>query len=498
MLGPVEKLALRDDPEIDREAVHRYGLKQFVELAWPSVESVPFIGGWHLDEICAHAEAVSRGQIKKLLINVPPGMTKSLTISVLWPIWDWITRPDRKWMFSTFDADLARRDALRARGLIRSDWFQARWPEVQVDESDDRQRTMAVYYTTKGGMRFSSSIGGRATGWHANIQVVDDPTKPSDIQAGGETARNALDATWNWYQNTMASRKADPKDFARVVIMQRLHEDDLAGRCLRDVGWEHLMLPMHFDPNRKCKTMVGGDRRTVEGELLCPARFDAISVAETERDMGPSTASAQLEQAPAPASGTIFERDWLLKEYSVLPSRLILVQSWDCAFKGLDTSDFVVGTLWGYRPGEFYLIDLVRDRMGFPETCAAIESMSAAYPNCIAKLIEDKANGSAVEQEMRKRIPGIIAVNPEGGKPARANACAGLFQAGNVYVPSPVKAPWIHAWREEMAQFPKGRHDDQVDSTTQALIYMNAQSYGRPDLIQTEGQSRYSRSEGIL
>jgi len=489
---------LLDDVALDVELIRRIGLRKFVELAWSQVEAVPFVGGWHLDEICAHAEAVSRGQIRKLVINVPPGMTKSLTISVLWPAWDWITRPDRKWMFSTFDADLARRDALRARGLVRSDWFRARWPQLQIDDSDDRQRTMGVYYTTKGGMRFSSSVEGKATGWHSHIQVVDDPTKPSDIQAGGDVARTALDATWTWWQNTMASRKADPKDFARVVIMQRLHEDDLAGRCLKEGGWEHLMLPMHFDPKRKCKTMVGGDRRTVEGELLCPARFDAASVAETERDMDPATASAQLEQAPAPASGTIFDREWLVKEYDELPAGLQLFQSWDCAFKDSRDSDFVVGTVWGMLGARFYLVDLVRDRMNFPATCAAIRDMTAKHPNCVTKLVEDKANGPAVQQELQDEVAGIVAVNPMGGKIARANACSGLFKAGNVYVPKVSRAPWVAEWREEMAQFPRGRHDDQVDSTTQALIYMHGTPQVGADTVTSAGERRWSNRRGGL
>jgi predicted phage terminase large subunit-like protein len=477
--------ALEDRIGLQREIGLRGGLSDFVRMGWSQVESVPLIGGWHLDEICAHLEAVSKGQIKRLGIAVPPGMTKSLTVSVFWPVWDWIRRPELKWMFSTFDAELARRDSLRARQLLRSQWFNERWgEEVALDESPDKQQTMGVYHTTGGGFRFSSSVGGRATGWHAHRQVVDDPTKPKDVQQGGDAAREALERTWLWWKGTMASRKADPHDFARVIIMQRLHEDDLIGRCIAEGGWELLCLPMRFEPDRKCKTMVGGDRRTQDGELLCPARFNEEAVTLAEREMGSLVAAAQLQQRPAPAAGAVFKREWLLKEWRELPASASLIQSWDCTFKGADNSDYVVGQVWAHSGASYYLVDQVRAKMDFPATVAAIKSLSKKWPRAVAKLIEDKANGPAVISALQKEVPGMVAVNPEGGKEARANAEAPLFEAGNVYVPAPdamvggvpVNATWLHDWREEMAVFPRGRNDDQVDTTTQALCYMRAKS----------------------
>jgi predicted phage terminase large subunit-like protein len=469
----IEAASSVDEIELDRELVARGGLRKFVELAWPVVESAPFVGGWHIDEICAHLEAVSRGDLRRLIVNVPPGMSKSLTVSVFWPAWDWITRADRKWMFSTFDADLARRDSLRCRELISSEWFQARWGDlVTIYDGDEKQRTQSVYYTTRNGLRFSTSVGGKAIGWHAHIQVVDDPTKPKDIQAGGDQARDALERTWQWWSGTMASRKADPRDFSRVIIMQRLHEDDLAGRCEREGGWTLLRLPMRFEAERKCVTPIGGDRRADDGELLCPDRFDEDAVAETEREMGSQVAAAQLQQRPAPAKGLVFERDWLAREWRELPANVQFIQSWDCTFKDLATSDYVVGQVWANFGARYYLVDRVKARMSFPATCQAIRDMSAKWPRAVAKLVEDKANGPAVIAELEKEIDGLIAVNPEGGKVARANAVSPLFEAGNVFVPTVDRAPWVGEWREEMASFPMGRHDDDVDATTQALVYL--------------------------
>lgn len=476
MISALERMAIADDPAIDVESVRRGGLRAFVRLAWPIIESSPYVHGWHVEEMCAHLEAVSRGEIRRLIINVPPGCSKSLITSVFWPAWDWLTRPERKWMFATFDADLARRDSLRCRELVTSLWFQERWSDrVEIYEGEERQRTMGVYYTTAQGMRFSSSVEGRATGWHAHIQVVDDPTKPQDVRAGGDAARDALQRTRDWWTGTMSSRKADPNDFARVIIMQRLHEDDLAGTCERDGGWTVLRLPMRFEPDNRCVTSVGGDRRTFEGELLNPARFSEVAVAETEKEMGSQVASAQLQQRPAPAKGLVFERKWLAHEYPEggLPAHAQWVQSWDCTFKDLDTSDYVVGQVWCAVGAQYFLVDQIRARMGFADTCQAIRDLTKKWPQAVTKLIEDKANGSAIIETLHKDISGIVPVNPGGGKIARANAVSPLFEAGNVLVPKSEDAEWVGPWREEMAFFPMGRHDDCVDATTQALTYLH-------------------------
>ena len=464
---------------LELELVARNGLHEFVRLAWHQVEPVKFVDGWHLHELCRHLEAVSRGEIRRLLINIPPGCGKSLIVSVIWPVWDWIARPDRKWMYASFDAALSQRDALRARQLVESDWFRQRWT-VRIDDSAEVQRTMTVYHTTAGGFRFSSSVGGRATGWHAHIQVVDDPIKPQEVQESPEKARGALDGAWNWWQNTMASRKADPQDFSRVIIMQRLHEDDLAGRCIREGGWVHLNLPMRYEADSPCRTPIGGDQRAEEGELLWPERYNADAVVQTEKDMGSRVAAAQLQQRPSPAGGLIFERKWLLKEWRELPANAQLIQSWDCTFKDVSTSDYVVGQVWAYAKARYYLVDQVRGRMNLPATCQAIRDMSRKHPTAILKLIEDKANGPAVEQTLKDELSDIVMINPEGGKIARANAAAPAFEAGNVYVPeaSP-ETGWLSDWREEMANFPMGLNDDQVDATTQAINYLRTNSWAQ-------------------
>ena len=474
-----------DDRELDRALVNKGGLYKFLRLAWPVIVPTPFVPGWHVEEICAHLEAVSRGEIRKLIVNVPPGMSKSLTVSVIWPVWDWLTRPDRRFMFASFDPDLSGRDALLAKELLTSEWFQDRWGGpaggVTLHEGErgegkraaKRQETNRIYWNNAGGFRFSTSVGSKATGWHAHIQVVDDPIKPADTEGGAVATRTALEKSYRWWASTMASRKADPEDFSRVIIMQRLHEADLCGRMIAEnMGYTLLRLPMRFEASDPCRTIIGdrvrGDRRTVDGELLCPERYSLAAVKETERDMGPMVAAAQLQQRPSPLGGAVFQRDWFVKRWRVLPSGIRLIQSWDCSFKDLISSDFVAGAVWGAYKGEFFLVDQIHDRMSFTGTKRAIRDMLRKWPGARTILVEDKANGTAIIDSLKSSLPGIVPVTPQGSKISRAYAVSGYFEAGNVYLPH--DQPWVGDYIEEMVKFPTAKNDDRVDHTTQALI----------------------------
>jgi predicted phage terminase large subunit-like protein len=288
----------------------------------------------------------------------------------------------------------------------------------------------------------------------------------------------------------MASRQNNPKKFTRVIIMQRLHELDLVGRILeedKNVGaWTVLCLPMRFEAERACKTKWGGDRRTVEGELLVPARFDTDSVTFLEREMGSQVAAAQLQQRPSPGEGNIFKREWFSQRWKTLPSRILaLAISADCSFKDTKSADYVAIHVWALGwDSKYYLIDRIHDKLGLPGTIACLLALAKRWPKARAKLIEDKANGTAVEQVLRGKLPGIIMVDPEGGKVARANAVSPLVEARDVVLPAAdaefempdgtkLTYGWIEEMIEELCGFPFARHDDDVDAMTQALIYMH-------------------------
>lgn len=481
---------------IERALVARGGLRQFARLAFPEVEPRTFLPNWHVDAICEHLEAVSRGQIRNLVINIPPGCMKSLLVGVFWPAWAWIQDPAHKWIFASYSGNLTRRDAIRNRNLINSEWYQSRWgyeinpengrPDTSKPRADrpvcipwQNTRAAMFYENNHKGFRFSTSVGGEVTGRHANSLVIDDPTK-AQAASEGRASSIELEKTRVFWTETMATRQADPTSTRRVIIMQRLHELDLAGAMLKGGGYEFVRLPMEYDPRRPCVTSLGRvDPRTEPGQLLWPARYRAEDVAELRRTMGPKGAAAQLDQDPTPDGGSIFEADWLLNEWREVPGVCRYTMSVDCAFKGEADSDYVVIQVWAHTSDRYYLVDQYRARLSFPATVQAILDMRAKWPKVSKILIEDKANGPAVISVLKKRLPYIKPINPEGGKEARANAVVYLFANDRVFLPPESIAPWVGEYRQELARFPRGANDDQVDATTQYLLDVAGSSFNK-------------------
>lgn len=449
----------------------RGSLHDFVKMAWHIVEpATPFIDNWHIHRICEALEKVSKREIRKLIVNVPPGSMKSLLVCVFWPVWDWLRNPSRRWMFSSFDNMLTRRDAERSFKLMRSEWFRTRWPLVSVPPD----AAMGTYQNTLGGWRMATSVGGKTTGNHPDMIVIDDPTKPL------EATVDNLKKTQAWWKSTMVNR-GDQKKVCRVLIMQRLHEEDLSEYLRKnEKGWTVLSFPMEYEPKNACEE----DPRTEVGELLCPVRWGPDEVAELKINSGPQNYAAQYQQTPTPEAGLLFKhkhfaRRWVqgvdVPEYPETFFSLSCM-SWDFTFKDKKDSDFVVGQAWGKANGKFYLLDTIRRRMSFTESKAALLEFRRRWPWIHAILIEDKANGTAIEDELNKDVPGIILVEPRGSKSARAQAVGPYFEAGNVIVPADGEQ-WVTDYVSELTRFPMGSNDDQVDATSQALDYLAIQSY---------------------
>lgn len=472
-----------DDIEFDRAYVAAFGLLGFVRLAWNHVNpGIPFVDGWHIREISNHLEAVSthdeRGipYCRNLVINVPPGASKSTITSVCWPAFVWGPggMPDKKFMFFSFDPTLVSKHGRQCKELIESEWFQERWPVHILDRAETDFRT------SKNGFRYGSSIRGGGTGRHADIIVVDDPIKPALTQGVAAVTRGELDYVKGWWSGTMATRNANPKTTARVIIMQRLHEDDLAGVCLastnkRPSKYTHLCLPMQFEVARACKTPFGCDRRTVEGEYLCPDRWGPAELQDLVDSLG-IFHDAQVQQRPSSAAGQIFKRAWL-RFYDNLPVQIDeWACSWDMTFKDTKGADFVCGQVWARAGADFYLVERVYERLNFPNTLTAFQAQLRRWPQIGPKLIEDKANGPAIIATLERKIPGLVAVNPQGGKVARANAISYMHRAGNVHYPRAYEHETSNtAHVPNMLGFPFARHDDSVDAETQMLTYWEAQ-----------------------
>jgi predicted phage terminase large subunit-like protein len=479
--------------ELDAELASR-SLREFVRQAWPIVEPfTPFVSGWHIDAIIDHLEAVSRGQIRNLLINVPPRHMKSLLVSVFWPAWEWIRWPERRWLYSSYGAQLSIRDSVKCRRLIESPQYQQRWGDRFALTSD--QNTKGRFDNDRSGYRLSTSVGGAATGEGGDRIVCDDPHNVQEAES--DSVRKG---TIDWFDVVMSTRVNDPKTSAKVIVMQRCHQQDLSGHLIEQGGWEHLVLPAEYEGPTRTTSIGFADPRQEHGELLWPERFGPAEIESLKRSLGSYAAAGQLQQRPSPAGGGLLRRHWFRfwqPQGANLPPVLVrlpdgshqsipalelirvdeMIQSWDCAFKDLETSDYVVGQVWGRTGANLILIDQIRDRMDCPTTVRAVRQLSATWPQCLAKLIEDKANGSAVIQMLAHEIPGILPVNPEGGKVARAAAISPLIEAGNVYLPHPQLAPWVNGLIEECAAFPNGAHDDQVDAMTQALLRWNMLPY---------------------
>jgi predicted phage terminase large subunit-like protein len=470
-----------EESEIDRELVAKGGLREFINVAWPRLEPREFLGNWHIDLICEHLEAIHKGTLRRLIINIPPGCMKSLLISVMWPAWVWTHHPQKKWIFASYEAGLALRDARKMRNLVDSQWWHMRWPDCSIPF--EHSRSVREFDNSQGGFRFSTSIAGGVTGRHADIQVVDDPIKPLDVEGGRAVTKTKLQQALGWWTGTMPTRMSDPKTGARVIVMQRLHQADLAGEMLRigdedGEAYEHLCLPMRFEEKRKSSTSVGADLRATDGELLWPERFSEAEVVGLEKAMGARVSAAQLQQRPSPAGGAIFRTEWFQHygtpgtKFEKLPpiSRMRLVQSWDCTFKALDTSDYVVGQVWGFWQAHAFLLDQVRGQWSFAQTCKELIKLSEKWPRAWKKMIEDKANGPAVANVLEDKIPGIVLVNPQGGKEARANAVEPVWETGNVWLPPPSEAPWVNDFKDRLEGFPSAKYDDEVDAMSQALL----------------------------
>jgi len=452
-----------------------------------------FIDGMHVHALCDHLQAVSEGRIRNLIINVPPGHAKSLLTAVFWPAWVWIDHPESRWLFASYSASLSIRDSVRCRRLIESDWYRERWGERFALTSD--VNTKARFENDRTGVRAATSVGGSATGERGDYVVVDDPHAIEQAESIAER-KTAVE----WWNGTMATRLNDFATGHKVVIQQRLHESDLTGDLLeKKADYELLCLPAEFEAERRCVTSIWRDPRE-EGELLWPEKVAQADLDALKITLGSYRYAGQYQERPSPAGGGIFPRHWwrywrpahlalppvpvrmpdgsfLSVDPVPLPEKFDrMLQSWDLAFKDLATSDYVVGQVWAGLKADRFLLDQRRDRLNMPATKAALRAMSEKWPAAATKLVEDKANGPAVIQELQHDISGLIAVNPAGGKIARAQAVSPQCESGNVYLPHPAIAPWVDGLIEELAAFPNGRFDDQVDSLSQGLNRMRKRS----------------------
>ena len=458
---------------IDRQRAENH-LAEFIRQAWPINEpGTPYLHNWHIDLICEYLEAVDAGEILRLLISQPPRTMKSFAATVMFPCWRWIRRPEMRWMFASYAAQLAIEHSLFRRRILESDWYRANWPHVRLT-SDQNVKT--AYENDRRGKMTATSIGGSAMGMGGNCLVVDDALNTQEAHSDIRRA-----AANEFFDTTLAIRLNDKRRDAIIVIGQRLHEDDLPGHILardEDHEWTHLCIPEHA-AERTIVHFPHSGREVVReaGDILWPEREGLKELASVRVLMGTHDYEAQFNQTPAPPGGIMFHTDWW--RFYLRPPRLQdIIQSWDMTFKDAKDSDFVVGQVWGRIGAEKYLLDEVRAQADFPATLRMFRLLTSKWPQAEAKLVEDTANGPAVISTLKREIPGIIPITPKGGKPARAAAVTATIEAGNVYLPAlsldPLRVePWVAEFIDEHSRFPNSAHDDRVDACTQALARLN-------------------------
>lgn len=458
----------------------RRSLALFVRRAWPTVQADPLVWNWHVDAMADHLTAVSRGEIRRLLINVPPGCMKSLMVATFWPAWDWITNPSRRYIFATYAQDISNKNAKLHRDLVKSEWYAERFPHVRIRHED--AQAVHQFENSLKGWRNSTSVGAAVTGRHADVLVFDDLVKAQDASGKAGITMEAIKKANDFWTGTMSTRRANPKTTAYVGIMQRLHHADVSAIC-EDQGYVVLRLPMEFDPRRRCVIPATGfqDPRQDEGELLWPERFPAAEVKQMREDLGPLAAAAQLDQMPTRLEGALFKRDCIVNNrYNPDDAKHIIrrIVTVDCTFKDLESSDYVVAQAWGVlsvrgTPTRYVLLDQIRGKWDAPTTAKRVQEF-AKVSGAFGVFVEDKANGPAIVSMLRGVLPGVKEWSPgRSSKEERAAAVAYLFEAGSVLVPPDSAAPWLEAYVSELTQFPRGAHDDQVDATSMALLILH-------------------------
>jgi predicted phage terminase large subunit-like protein len=447
------------------QAILRKDLVAFVERGFRELNpQTEFKHNWHILEIAEALEQCRAGKLRRLIINVPPRSLKSHMTSISFTAWLLGHNPAAQIICASYAQDLSEKLAADCRSLMATEWYQDLFRSTRLAT---RRSAVHDFTTTAKGSRLATSVGGGLTGRGADFIIIDDPLKPDE--ALSETQRNAVN---NWYDHTLVSRLNDKRTGCIILIMQRLHEDDLVGHVLGLETWKVIRFPAiaEEDETHLIETPYGAQpfpRRA--GEALHPERDSLEILNQLRETLGEYNFAGQYQQAPAPLGGGLVKAHWF-KTYTAtdIPAKFEMIfQSWDTANKPTELSDYTVCTTWGVKEKRVYLLDVFRKHLGYPELKRAVRGKAEEFnPQTI--LIEDRASGTQLIQELASEgIHAIKKYEPTMDKTMRVNSVTSTIENGYVYLPD--KAAWLGEYLHELTSFPKGNHDDQADSTSQAL-----------------------------
>ena len=424
----------------------------------------PFVPNWHHKAIAHQLERIEGGETTRLIVNLPPRSGKSICVSVAYVAWLLGHDPTFRVTVVSYSKELAAELHRQFRRVLEADWYQRLFPDTLL--SND---TALEAVTTVGGGRYATSVEGGLTGRGADLIIIDDPHKAEEAQS-----ERALAQVWEWYSGTLVSRLNDQRTGKIILVMQRLHPDDLAGRLLAKGGWTHLNLPALAPYNQSIPLCNGGIKHWLCDEPLEAERCGREELERTKREIGSSKFNAQYLQQPVPKAGNFIQLQWF-RRYDKAPVKQAgdrIVQSWDPASGIDDHHDYSVCITCLVRKDDYYLLDVFRARLNFPDLRRMVRRHAQNFAADVI-LIEKNGIGMALLQEFANNGPGgmvrPIGILPKGDKTDRLAAQSAKIEAGHVYLPA--DATWLADFEAEVLGFPYARHDDQIDSLSQLLAW---------------------------
>jgi len=446
-------------------ALLRSNLASFIRQCFRTLNPTSqFRDNWHILAIAWHLEQVRIGKIKRLIICMPPRSLKSISASVAFPAFIHGLDPSKLIIAVSYGQELSIKLHNDYRLILSSDWYKALFPRTRISQQKDTENEVVL--TERGG-RLATSINGVLTGRGADLIIIDDPLKPGDAMS--EPKRRAVN---DWFGSTLLSRLNDKASSAIVIVTQRVHADDLVGHVLETSGEDWTVLELPAIATESQTIQIGDNKiyRRSADELLHADRESLQILDELRRDIGSYAFEAQYQQRPVPPDGAMFKADWIT-HYDQLPSPdegTFIIQSWDTASKTGPSNDWSVCTTWLVKKGHYYLVDVQRKKLDYPDLKALAIGLAQRYEPRVV-LVEDTGVGIGLIAELKEAGIDAVAVKPEISKEARASVQSAKFESGRVLFPR--SAPWLPDLRAELLAFPGSRHDDQVDSITQALGY---------------------------
>jgi len=447
--------------EINRELARR-SFAEFVKQAWPIIEpNTELKWNWHIDAICSHLQAVHAGTIKDLIINIPFRLSKSILCSVMYPTWVWLTDPGHKFVCTSHTHKTVLENSIKMRRIVTSDWFKAFFPGNSFSLTKDTEN---YFINEFGGHRQSYSVETSVTGITANTLIIDDP-----MTSGTASSRLERDRVERVLENDFMTRLTPPGQGRRIIVMQRLHQEDTSGKYLRSDKWDRLIIPAIWDGDQRSKTALNFQDHRELGQSIFPDYMSDEYLEAIKVENGSTFFASQLQQRPVALEGSIIKHEWIKTFHNNLtPNILRYTISIDTAIKVGQNNDYSVVQLWGEAEDGYYLLDMYRKKLEYPALKTAVLSFCDKYQQASEIIIEDKASGQQLVQDFKQttRLP-VIPVIPTKDKAQRLHLVSGLFESGKVFVPDNV--PWKIDFIDELCSFPYAVHDDIVDATTQYL-----------------------------